>query len=74
MKIEYKYAITEVLKILDMMTDKSKEKIPTTLIDFLKRNRLNDERDNIKYTFPLEANQISNEGKILLKFICTYFK
>ena len=75
-KVEQRYRrnITEVYKIILMLSEEDKNKIPRNIIDFFKENSLNYLLDEIEMTPEIIENELSTTTKKFLKIIAIYLE
>ncbi len=66
---DYSKAYTEVIEVLKYFSKDDYDKIPSTFLNFLEKNR--DEKYSFKYNLalPIEKQDISYEAKVVLALI-----
>jgi hypothetical protein len=70
---KYITAISEVNRILSLMSPKDQEKIPIKFRKYLKEMSKETLGNKFQQDIPLREQEMSNEAKILLKFISDKF-
>lgn len=70
----YRRNITEVYKIILMLSEEDRNKIPTNIIEFFKENSLNYLLQEIEMTPYIIENELSNATKKFLKMISIYLE
>lgn len=68
----YRRNITEVYKIILMLSEEERNKIPSKVIDFFRENSLNYLLDEIEMTPEKIKTGLSNTTKKFLKIIAIY--
>lgn len=70
--LRYRKNITEVYKIITMLSEDEREKIPHRITEFFKENSLDYLLDKINMTSEIIENNLSITTKKLLKLVTIY--
>lgn len=70
----YRRNITEVYKIILMLNEEEKNKIPPRIVEFFRENSLNYLLDEIEMTPDIIKNKLSSTTKKFLKMIAIYLE
>lgn len=73
MNQEVKKAFTDVIGIINNMSNDSRKKIPMNFVQFIEENQDKNYKTQIRYDIPLEQQILSINTKMLLNYLYNNF-
>ena len=73
MNQEVKKAFTDVIGIINNMSNDSRKKIPLNFVQFIEENQDKNYKTQIRYDIPLEQQILSINTKMLLNYLYNNF-
>ena len=73
MNQEVKKAFTDVIGIINNMSNETRKKIPLNFVQFIEENQDKNYKTQIRYDIPLEQQILSINTKMLLNYLYNNF-
>lgn len=73
MNQEVKKAFTDVIGIINNMSNDTRKKIPLNFVQFIEENQDKNYKTQIRYDIPLEQQTLSINTKMLLNYLYNNF-
>lgn len=73
MNQEVKKAFTDVIGIINNMSNDTRKKIPLNFVQFIEENQDKNYKTQIRYDIPLEQQMLSINTKMLLNYLYNNF-
>jgi len=70
---KYIIAVSEVSRIIELMSPEDQEKVPIKFREFLKKHEKENLGNKFRAEVPLSEQEISHEARVLLAFISDKF-